>query len=365
MMTYDLGRSLPSPSPTEPSVGSEAQHHATTDAIPTPAMSAHADAPHHPEKRRRLERVAAACDLCKRRKVKCNGEQPCAYCVRKDHAATCTFSGPAARNQVRSADHTPNIGAGTDAATAHLHAHSAGHTPNNRESDQQERMPQRSRNRDNTAIGTSLSPILSRDDHHHGDTAVPLEGRILRDAQGKLIFIGDCAPLSFLQTVRHLITSEVDPEASGQAARDPIIEIARPKLVTGQQCPPIDMDQVDLLVEEYNAATSGLVQLFHSNDLSGELKLWAASRTSSSDDAAGAVFYLLLAIGAQENFEEKAEGWFDHARDILLKYMCSNMNVSTVQGFTLVAIFMLRASQPNGAYLYFCKQNGIVSCDAC
>jgi hypothetical protein len=32
-----------------------------------------ADHPARPEKRRRVDRVIAACDLCKRRKVKCNG----------------------------------------------------------------------------------------------------------------------------------------------------------------------------------------------------------------------------------------------------------------------------------------------------
>jgi hypothetical protein len=58
--------------------------------------------------------------------------------------------------------------------------------------------------------GAPASPPAGSDDHHE-DTAVPLEARLLRDAQGKVIFVGDCAPLSFLQTVRHLIASEVDP----------------------------------------------------------------------------------------------------------------------------------------------------------
>ncbi|KAI4644463.1 hypothetical protein J4E93_006366 [Alternaria ventricosa] len=304
-----------------------------------------------PEKRRRLERVAAACDLCKKRKVKCDGEQPCAYCTRKDRAATCTFSGPHARPQAHSAGHTPLHGVRSDDIHRH-HPRSTGHTPNNRERDEQDDAVRQRLDREAAEDGTSLSPTLSRDDQQ-GDTVVPLEGRILRDAQGKSIFIGDCAPLSFLQTVRHLITSEVDPRATVQATRDPIIEIARPESAGQPSCPPIDVRQVDALVDEFMAASSGLVQLFQREDLAPELKAWASSRTSSSDDAAAAVFYLVLAIGAQERFEEKAEAWFNTARDVLLKHMCSSMNVSTVQGFALVAIYMLRASQPNGAYLYF------------
>lgn len=312
--------------------------------------------PTRPEKRRRLERVAAACDLCKKRKVKCDGEQPCAYCTRKDRAATCTFSGHNARPSTRSAGHTPTHGARSD-DIHRPYARSAGHTPNDRDRDEQDNVLRERNDREVADVGTSLSPTLSRDDQQ-GDTVVPLEGRILRDAQGKSIFIGDCAPLSFLQTVRHLITSEVDPRATVQATRDPIIEIARPESADQHSCPPIDVNQVDALVNEYIAASSGLVQLFQKEDLAPELKAWASSRTSSSDDAAAAVFYLVLAIGAQERFEEKAEAWFNTARDLLLKHMCSSMNVSTVQGFALVAIFMLRASQPNGAYLYFCMRTG-------
>lgn len=60
-----------------------------------------------PEKRRRVDRVPAACDLCKKRKVKCDGEQPCAYCQRKGRAETCIFTAPKVRG-VRSAGDTPN-----------------------------------------------------------------------------------------------------------------------------------------------------------------------------------------------------------------------------------------------------------------
>jgi hypothetical protein len=307
-----------------------------------------------PEKRRRIDRVAAACDLCKKRKVKCDGELPCAYCIRKERAATCAFSGPIVRNHAHSVGNSPVIRAHVE-STSFRPVHSAGHTPDNRENNIRANTSQGTRYQDESAeTGTSLSPTLSRDEQQ-GDTVVPLEGRILRDAQGKLIFIGDCAPLSFLQTVKHLITSEVDSGVSVHAARDPIIEITRPALDDQEQYPSIELHQVDVLVQEYIAATSGLVQLFQREDLLPELKNWASNQASGPDDVAAAVFYLVLAIGAQDKPEEKSEAWFKHALNILLKFMCSNMNVSTVQGFTLVAIYMLRASQPNGAYLYFCK----------
>ena len=284
-------------------------------------------------KRRRLDRVIAACDLCKKRKVKCNGEQPCEYCQRKDRAATCAFTTSRAAGQTRSACHTP-------------------HNPDRTRS---EITPGQPSSRGGVAQPEpQVSPSVSRNDPNE-DTVVPLEGRILRDAQGKVIFIGDCAPLSFLQTVRYLIASEVDPEGFPlQAVRDSLIEVAPLEPVKQQQSLSVTPDKAQSLVEEYAVATSGLVELFQHDELVREIRTWATI-TSRSESAAVAVFYLVLAIGAQESNEEQAEAWFTHARKLLLLHMTSCMNVSTVQGFTLMAIFMLRAFQPNGAYLYFCK----------
>ncbi|KAF2822926.1 hypothetical protein CC86DRAFT_396486 [Ophiobolus disseminans] len=296
----------------------------------------------HPEKRRRLDRVTAACDLCKKRKVKCDGAQPCAYCKRKDRATTCTFTAAKERGQILSAGNTPNNF--TSEARTSGGPRSRAHSEGN---------PQQPRAHE-TAPDLSLSPTISRDDQPE-DTAVPLEGRILRDAQGKFIFIGDCAPLSFLQTVRYLISSEVDLEGFAiQASRDSMIEIARPEPAPNQQhALPINPSEAQALLEDYCIATSGLVDLFEYEELLKEVKVWTSGFTAHQDDAAAAVFFLVLAIGAQESDESKGETWFAHARDILLKNMCNSMNVATVQGFTLVAIFMLRAFQPNGAYLYF------------
>lgn len=85
------------------------------------------------------------------------------------------------------------------------------------------------------------------------------------------------------------------------------------------------------------------------------MNAWARGLTPHSDTAAAAVFFLVLAVGSQERNKDKSEAWSKHARDLLLKHMCNNMNIATVQGFAILTIYMLRASQPNGAYLYFCK----------
>ncbi|CBY02068.1 hypothetical protein LEMA_P008550.1 [Plenodomus lingam JN3] len=295
-------------------------------------MATTPDSPPRPEKRRRTDRVTVACDLCKKRKTKCDGEQPCAYCTRKNRADTCAFSTANAQSQVRSAGNTP-----------HTFIRPRGPTP-----------PPRRRSHDGvTEREASLSPTVSRNDHQD-DTVVPLEGRILRDAQGKVIFIGDCAPLSFLQTVRHLIASEVDSEGiSTQAVRDSIIEVAPTTSGNGQGSLAVTPQEIPALVDGYTVATSGLVDLFQKDELIRELRVWAAGVSSPSDDCGAAMFFLVLAIGAQEHGESRAQAWFEQSRDQLVKHMCNNMNAPTVQGFILVALYMLRAFQPNGAYLYF------------
>ncbi|EME43349.1 hypothetical protein DOTSEDRAFT_174156 [Dothistroma septosporum NZE10] len=283
-----------------------------------------------PAKRRRVDRVTAACDFCRQRKAKCDGRSPCGYCQRKKRPHTCTFSAPDRPS-------TPQL-------------------PRARQRSGPTSLRQRLQGDDEIAhVGPSLSPAVSRDDHRE-DTDVPLEARLLRDAQGKVIFIGDCAPLSFLQTVRHLIASEVDPTgASNQLSRDSVVEVAalRAPAAAPTGVPHILPLEVHNLVTSYSVATCGLVNLFEKSQLEAELTSWATGDRGTAAAATRAVYHLVAAIGSQETNEGKADAWHCHAKDLLLENLTSSMSVATVQGFALLAIYMLRAFQPNGAYLYF------------
>lgn len=292
-----------------------------------------------PEKRRRLDRTPAACDLCKSRKVKCDGLRPCSYCKRKNHSDSCTFSGPRSR-QAKSSANTPANG----------NANATG-TPRERRYTDPEPVPHSAARTDNPE--SSASPTLSRTDQH--DTAVPLEARLLRDAQGKVIFIGDCAPLSFLQTVRHLIATEGDV-LPVHASRDSFIEAVHLETTSElvRDVPPVTSTEIDSLLEEYYTATSGLVDLCEREQLKDDINRWAAGFVVSPREAASAVHYLVLAIGSQERNDIKAEAWFSHAKKSLMATFTASMHLSTVQGFALVAVYLLRSFQPNGAYLYFC-----------
>lgn len=299
-----------------------------------------------PTKRRRLERVTAACDLCKARKVKCDGQKPCAYCIDRDRASSCVFSGPRIR------DTTGARRYGARSSTPPAREQNGQHRD---EQEQQTGSPQGHDDHDTTA---ALSPATTRATAHSDDrqsAAVPLEGRLLRDAQGKTIFIGDSAPLSFLQTVKHLVTCEIDPSGFQlQGVRDSVIEAASAHHAedSPHSVPVVPSGQIDRLLNEFLVATTGLIDLFNNQTLPDFIR---SGLSNSADPVAQAVCHLVLAIGAQGSDETKALAWFLHARKLLLAKMCNNMTVSTVQGFTLLTMYMLRAFQPNGAYLFLCN----------
>ena len=210
------------------------------------------------------------------------------------------------------------------------------------------------------AVSTDTDPPLQPRKSYHEDpygTEVPLESGLLRDPQGQLIFLGDCAPLSFLQTVRHLVATEVGPDGLQiRQSRDSVIELTSNESSShhrGFQLPPIVQHEVESMISEYVTATSGLVDLFPREKLLHDMNDWARSG-SATDEVISATFYLVLAIGAQSTKEAEAEAWFQSSRDVLQKKMCSRVDIPTLQGLVLVTLYMLRASQSNGAYLYFC-----------
>lgn len=144
--------------------------------------------------------------------------------------------------------------------------------------------------------------------------------------------------------------------------QDSIIEVPRPELSDRQPRsgpPNLEWTELTGLVNEYFVATTGLVDLFERGELNMSLQSWMNGSNSVSEVVA-ATYFLVLAVGIQEKDEAQAEAWFKIARDDLLVNLCGSMNVATVQGFALVSLYMLRAFQPNGAYLYFCKPAGSI-----
>ncbi|KAK0725050.1 hypothetical protein B0H67DRAFT_550692 [Lasiosphaeris hirsuta] len=192
----------------------------------------------------------------------------------------------------------------------------------------------------------------------HEETEVPREARLLCDPQGKLIFIGDCAPLSFFQTVRRLVTSHVDahafaPETSGYSALENAC--SRPP-VSAAEPPPITVD-IKTAVSTYLEVTTGLIDLFDNARLPDDMSAWASRVGTRAGDKAmdipSAVNYLVLAIGCQKTDDNTSQLYFDYAHHVASASLSGNLGVGNVQVFILITLYMLGACQLNGAFLFF------------
>ncbi|KAG7104208.1 Activator of stress genes 1 like protein [Verticillium longisporum] len=291
--------------------------------------------------RRVRARIANACDSCKARKVKCDGNIPCSYCTRRQRASTCHYSPQhRRRTQVARTTVTPSPSApGSDRLTRH----------------HQSPGPRSSYSRQQSHTATPTPQAGTSQEAADDETEVPREARLLRDAQGKLIFIGDCAPLSFFQTVRQLVSSRVDANAFAQHVnRFSGSDSANSKPSHGQgsgTLPVLHHDTIPTAVATYSSVTSGIVDLFCHTRVRDDIVLWA-SQTERSHDVSSAVHFLVLAIGYQATHEDLAVTYFDHARNIALANLTGNLTVSTIQAFVLITVFMLGSCQTNGAFLF-------------
>ncbi|KAI1101286.1 hypothetical protein F4804DRAFT_344081 [Jackrogersella minutella] len=288
-------------------------------------------------------RVANACDICKQRKVKCDGNLPCSYCNNRQGTVTCHFS-PAVRRRVRRS-HLPSPESSAAQSSVPTSVRP-----------EEEPSPDISR-----APASFAEPRTSDDLTHHTyvsaeeEADVPREARLLCDARGKLIFIGDCAPLSLFQTIRQIVVSRVDPNAfTPQTSRVSMLEnvSSDPLLPINDGEPHVDPTGAKRLVSAFISVTSGLVDLFENDHLMDRISTWVIEKEAPRD-VASAVNYLVLAIGSQSIDEASAVQYFHYAKTLALSSLGGDLGIETVQAFALVTLYMLRACQINGAFLFF------------
>ncbi|PNY26898.1 uncharacterized protein TCAP_03168 [Tolypocladium capitatum] len=304
-------------------------------------------------------RIANACDGCKARKVRCDGRLPCGYCAGRQRDGACHYSPQRRGRPQRRASRAPRAAVPVPASGARASGSAA---PELRGGD----------GSSGAAAAAAASPNLASGCVGAADddtTEVPREARLLCDAHGKLVFVGDCAPLSFFQSVRQLVTSRVGQNAfAPESSRYSVLENApagyanRERRQQQQQQqqqhrgmpPPVRPVDVAGAVAAYLSATTSLVDLFDNGRLLDDLLLWADHPDlRGPDDMASVVNYLVLAIGRLTDDEELARAYFEHARDRAYGALGGSLGVGTVQAFALITVYMLCSCQINGAFLFF------------
>lgn len=188
-----------------------------------------------------------------------------------------------------------------------------------------------------------------------GTAPVPKVARLLRDGQGKFMYIGDSASLSFLQSLRRVVTSSIGRcEFTEDNSRHSMLEAfqSNPSTQSGALVAPPNNEEAQRLARQFVLATSPLLDLFDLEEFHPRLANWVAN-PSGDEDTVSSIFYLVIAIGAQVSDIDQtvAEQYFGSGRQLAFSAFQETPSISTIQSYILVSMYMLGACRRNGAFM--------------
>lgn len=273
-----------------------------------------------------------ACEICRRRKERCDGQRPCSRCCERGVDSECGQT-----NRSRS-------------PVLHQHVHSLSPPP-------------RHHHRNSEKSVLSGSPSVAAITSGPLPSPLPLGTTVggsssFRDNHGEYIHVGQSSNLSVLQTLRHLV--------AGALPSCPFVnEPSECNLVDDESFQPVkwrsDNAPPQLLSEEearycirwYATSTSCVFDLFLYDDLVQEIIPWLS--TPSSPDSRSCMNYLVLAIGAQcspRNLEAVSTSYFTYGRHLAMSYFFETPGIATVQIYSLLAMYLLNSSRRNAAEMH-------------
>ena len=194
--------------------------------------------------------------------------------------------------------------------------------------------------------------------HPLSHAPVPKLARLLRDGHGKFIFVGDSANLAFLQNIRRLAKARIgDCNFTTDTLRHAIVEATPAKPVLTPS-PDVDIrptvEEARELVRQYLLASSGVIDLFDSDDIMAHLSTWV-NDASAETDFNSSIYYLVMAIGAQVKYTDErgdvAEMYFARGRQLVSTNFMDDPSVLTIQSYALIALYMLTACRRNAAFM--------------
>lgn len=192
-------------------------------------------------------------------------------------------------------------------------------------------------------------------DEKDGTAPVPKVARLLRDGQGKFMYIGDSASLSFLQSVRRIVSASIGRcEFTEDTSRHSMLEAfqSNSRIQSGVVIPPPRNEEAQHLARQYVLATSPLLDLFDLNEFHPRLANWVENPTGD-EDTVSSIFYLVLAIGSQvsDTNQTLAEQYFVSGRQLAFSAFTETPSLHTIQSYVLISMYMLGACRRNGAFM--------------
>lgn len=192
-------------------------------------------------------------------------------------------------------------------------------------------------------------------DDRDGMAPVPKVARLLQDGQGKFMYIGDSASLSFLQSVRRIVSASIGRcEFTEDNSRHSMLEAFQNSSTSqsGSLVPPPCQDEAQRLAQQYVLATSPLLDLFDLDEFYSRLVGWV-DNPSGDEDTVSSIFYLVMAIGAQTSDinQTSAEHYFVSGRQLAFSAFTETPSIYTIQSYVLISMYMLGACRRNGAFM--------------
>ncbi|KAH7328545.1 fungal-specific transcription factor domain-containing protein [Stachybotrys elegans] len=337
-----------------------------------------------PEEKR--QRTARACDLCKRRKQKCNGKNPCISCVKKSQ--NCVYSGTLSSSGSSSAK-TPESPTRGRTGEKPLHCDTI---PEEEPENQPARHPSfvppppsafhsatdaaptsSATKRTSEQAGHSLErpnrqPARSEPDD---EAIVDWQTRMLQDPYGRLLYVGESAALAYLQLIRMIVAvSDGSSDFTNDPNRHMIMEALVPPTENVLYLLP-DRDTAIILVESYFVNTGGILQVLDRHDFEKSLDACYTNPLSVAKQSL-CLIYLTMAIGLVmatpapntrehqviaelrgEKFD-RAENFFRAASELGgPQGGFYDSNLWSVQALILMTMYTLAVARRSSAYSYY------------
>ncbi|KAL0941533.1 C6 transcription factor [Colletotrichum truncatum] len=296
-------------------------------------------------------RCVKACVHCKRRKERCDGQQPCRRCVIRKVEDDCSFTEPPTAfppGSSSSARSPPRRVSLHGRSSSREISHSYGSTTSFNEP---------------ITSPTHGRRVSAQACHVPPKAVVPQLSRLIGDGKGRFMFIGDAANLAFLKVIRRLVSDLV---GSCPFTEDPLRHLmveatpeGRPKWIITS---PADIparpcaEHARYLLRWYLRATNCILEVFDEAELLEDLERWLRGEpTTHDEEAMNCILFLIFGIGAQrcpDNRDTDAEKYFNYGRFLAVSYAMENPTNNTVRSYVLITVYLLGASRRNSAFMH-------------
>ncbi|KAF5543350.1 fungal specific transcription factor factor [Fusarium mexicanum] len=277
-------------------------------------------------------RCAAACESCKRRKERCDGNLPCRRCAIRQIASECRYSAPKRRSSISSRQSTrvtprdapePLVDMLLNYSTAAL--------------DQPLQQPA-------SQLGDSFLDISASfpDTYRLAET----------DRQGSVYF-GDAANESFLHQIRQIVAqalgacSFVEQPIQYHTNHDPYCPVSM-----SDPPPKPNPSHAKQLVSWSMQATSHLLGALDESEVQSQVDEWL-QRGNDIANLSSAICYLILANGALTcpgDEDATAEAYYTYARCLTHSKSPQGPSLSSILCHNLIAFYQINSGRRDAAY---------------